>query len=185
MIGLRVTNRERPREKHMLKSKKSHARMDFDFGSFLETPIEGLEELASNFLLAVEEKIRQRAAGNALNKKTKGGGKGLRESRSLDRLSTFERLVKWGWQGNLLCGFCRNKCESRDHIFFVCSFSSRMWQQKMQSDGLMLFSYDPESQQVKNLEFCESTCCSYADNYVENLVLLDKPNDVVSKEESE
>ena len=46
-----------------------------------------------------------------------------------DRLSTFDRLVKWGWQGNLLCGFCRNKCESRDHIFFECSFSSRMWQQ--------------------------------------------------------
>ena len=57
--------------------------------------------------------------------------------------------------------------------------------QKMQSDGLMLFSYDPESQQVKNLGFCKSTCCSYADNKVENLVLLDKPNDVVSKEESE
>ena len=49
----------------------------------METPVEGLEELASNFLLAVEEKIRQRAAGNALSKKTKGGGKGLRELRSL------------------------------------------------------------------------------------------------------
>ena len=54
-----------------------------EFGSFLETPIEGLEELASNFLLAVEEKIRQRAAANVLSKKTKGGGKGLRELRSL------------------------------------------------------------------------------------------------------
>ncbi|XP_050283044.1 F-box/kelch-repeat protein At3g23880-like isoform X1 [Quercus robur] len=57
--------------------------------------------------------------------------------------------------------------------------------QKMQSGGLMLFSYDPESQQVKNLGFCKSTGCSYADNYVENLVLLDKPNEVVPKEESE
>ena len=53
------------------------------FGSFLETPVESLEELASNFLLAVEEKIRQRAAGNALRKKPKGRGKGLRELRSL------------------------------------------------------------------------------------------------------
>ncbi|XP_030966875.1 uncharacterized protein LOC115987470 [Quercus lobata] len=57
--------------------------------------------------------------------------------------------------------------------------------QKIQSGGSMLFSYEPESQQVKNLGFCESIFCSYADNYVENLVLLDKPNDVVSKEESE
>ena len=54
-----------------------------NFGYFLETPVEGLEELASNFLLAIEEKIRQRAAGNALSKKTKGGGKGLGELRSL------------------------------------------------------------------------------------------------------
>uniref|UniRef100_A0A7N2R2M8 F-box domain-containing protein n=1 Tax=Quercus lobata TaxID=97700 RepID=A0A7N2R2M8_QUELO len=57
--------------------------------------------------------------------------------------------------------------------------------QKMQSGGLMLFSYDPESQQMKNLGFCKSTGCSYADNYVENLVLLDKPNEVVPKEERE
>ena len=49
----------------------------------METPIEGLEELASNFLLTVEEKIRQRAVANALVKKPKDGGKGLRELRSL------------------------------------------------------------------------------------------------------
>lgn len=55
----------------------------------------------------------------------------------------------------------------------------------MQSDGLMLFSYDPKSQQMKNLGFCKSTGFPYADNYVENLVLLDKPKDLVSKEESE
>ena len=64
-----------------------------DFGSFLETLVEGLEELASNFLLAVEEKIRQRAAGNALSKKTKGGGKGLRELRSL--VSSFNYDCIW------------------------------------------------------------------------------------------
>nr|POE85753.1 f-box/kelch-repeat protein [Quercus suber] len=57
--------------------------------------------------------------------------------------------------------------------------------QKIQPHGLMVFSYDPESQQVKNLGFCKSAGFPYADNYVENLVLLDKPNDVVSKEESE
>lgn len=40
-----------------------------EIGSFLETSVEGLEELASNFLLVVEKKIRQRAAKNALRKK--------------------------------------------------------------------------------------------------------------------
>ena len=54
-----------------------------EFGSFMETLVEDLKELASNFLLVVEEKIRQRATKNALRKKTKGGGKGLRELRSL------------------------------------------------------------------------------------------------------
>ena len=53
--------------------------------------------------------------------------------------------------------------------------------QKIQLHGSMLFSYDPESQQVKNLGFYRSTCYSYADNYARNLTLLDKPNDVVSK----
>ena len=49
----------------------------------METPVEGLEEVASNFLLDVEEEIRQRATENALRKITKEGGKGLRELRSL------------------------------------------------------------------------------------------------------
>ena len=55
--------------------------------------------------------------------------------------------------------------------------------QKIQLYGSMLFSYDPERQQVNNLGFYKSTCYSYpyADNDVENLVLLDKTNDVVSK----
>lgn len=67
--------------------KKSHlspwVRSKFqEFDTFLETPVKGLEELATNFLLVVEEKFRQRAAENAQNK-TKGGGEGLQELRSL------------------------------------------------------------------------------------------------------
>ena len=42
-----------------------------EFDSFLETSVEGLEELTSNFLLVVEEKIRQRVAKNALRKTKK------------------------------------------------------------------------------------------------------------------
>ncbi|XP_065628572.1 F-box/kelch-repeat protein At3g23880 isoform X2 [Quercus suber] len=53
--------------------------------------------------------------------------------------------------------------------------------QKIESHGSKLLSYDPESQQVKNLGFYRSPYYSYADNYVRNLTLLDKPNDVVSK----
>ena len=44
-----------------------------------------------------------------------------------------------------------------------------------------LFSYDPKSLYVKNLGICERLQYFHVDNYVENLVLLDKPNNAVSK----
>jgi hypothetical protein len=44
-----------------------------------------------------------------------------------DRLTTGERLLKWGYQGNVKCWFCHNQMETRDHLFFECSFSSRIW----------------------------------------------------------
>ena len=44
-----------------------------------------------------------------------------------------------------------------------------------------LSSYDPKSQHVKSLGICGRPYYFHVDNYVENLVLLDKPNDAVSK----
>ncbi|KAM4072575.1 hypothetical protein ACB094_11G148000 [Castanea mollissima] len=46
--------------------------------------------------------------------------------------------------------------------------------------GWGLSSYDPKSQQVKNLGICGRPEYFHVDNYLENLVLLDKPNDAVS-----
>ena len=43
-----------------------------------------------------------------------------------------------------------------------------------------LFSYDPKSKQVKNLGICGRSYHFHVDNYMENLGLLDKPNDTVS-----
>ncbi|XP_023910084.2 F-box protein CPR1 [Quercus suber] len=42
-------------------------------------------------------------------------------------------------------------------------------------------SYDPKSKQVKNLGSCRGPFDFCVDNYMENLVLLDKPNDKVPK----
>ncbi|XP_075646889.1 F-box protein At3g07870-like isoform X2 [Castanea sativa] len=47
--------------------------------------------------------------------------------------------------------------------------------------GWGLSSYDPKSQQVKNLGICGRPEYFHVDNYLENLVLLDKPNDAVSE----
>jgi hypothetical protein len=46
----------------------------------------------------------------------------------LNRLTTGERLVVWGYQGDTMFFFffpCKNGVESRDHLFFQCNFSSR------------------------------------------------------------
>ncbi|KAF3957960.1 hypothetical protein CMV_017080 [Castanea mollissima] len=44
-----------------------------------------------------------------------------------------------------------------------------------------LSSYDPKSEQVKNLGICGSLYDFRVDNYMENLGLLDKPNETVSE----
>ena len=54
------------------------------FDDFLETSVEGLEEVATSFLLAVEAKMKQRKFElSAQKKKIKGGRRGLRELQSL------------------------------------------------------------------------------------------------------
>ncbi|KAL4600516.1 hypothetical protein ACB092_11G204300 [Castanea dentata] len=44
-----------------------------------------------------------------------------------------------------------------------------------------LSSYDPKSKQVKNLGICGTPFYFHVDNYIENLGLLDKPNETVSE----
>jgi hypothetical protein len=44
-----------------------------------------------------------------------------------DALPTKEMISLWGYGGNLLCRFCYGCLESRDHLFFSCSFSGRVW----------------------------------------------------------
>jgi hypothetical protein len=42
-------------------------------------------------------------------------------------LVTKERMCGWGYTGCTLCLFCRAAQENREHLFFRCSFSSRIW----------------------------------------------------------
>lgn len=48
-----------------------------------------------------------------------------------DALITKEKMCKWGFNENYLCSFCRGKIESRDHLFFGYSLSSRIWRSLM------------------------------------------------------
>jgi hypothetical protein len=44
-----------------------------------------------------------------------------------DALPTKDIMIFWGFVGNFICSFCHGCLESRDHLFFSCSFSSRVW----------------------------------------------------------
>lgn len=46
----------------------------------------------------------------------------------LDRCPTRNRLLSWGIQVSPLCLLCNNDHESRDHLFFNCSFSFHLWE---------------------------------------------------------
>ncbi|XP_059448467.1 uncharacterized protein LOC132179721 [Corylus avellana] len=44
-----------------------------------------------------------------------------------DRLLTGDCLLKWGYKGDVKCLFYHSQTESRDHLFFECNFSYRIW----------------------------------------------------------
>jgi hypothetical protein len=44
-----------------------------------------------------------------------------------ERLITRDRLLSWGYKGDVKCLFCRNQLESCAHLFFECSFSYIIW----------------------------------------------------------
>ncbi|KAE8727556.1 hypothetical protein F3Y22_tig00005459pilonHSYRG00268 [Hibiscus syriacus] len=45
----------------------------------------------------------------------------------LDRLATKDRLLRFGFEVDGLCVLCREEDESRNHLFFECAFSVRLW----------------------------------------------------------
>jgi len=49
-------------------------------------------------------------------------------------------MCGWGYMGDCLCPFCRSQIESREHRFFECSFSYRIWKEIL---GICLIS-DPK-----------------------------------------
>jgi hypothetical protein len=54
-----------------------------------------------------------------------------------DALSTGRKLLCWGFLGDVKCIFCRFGVEDRDHLFFSCGFSSRIWKHVMELCGVL------------------------------------------------
>jgi hypothetical protein len=44
-----------------------------------------------------------------------------------NRVSIKDRVLQWGISVDPVCQFCRQFIEDRDHLFFKCSFTSRIW----------------------------------------------------------
>ena len=45
-----------------------------------------------------------------------------------DRLTTMDRVSNWSQDVDTACVLCKNATETKKHIFFECSFSSRIWE---------------------------------------------------------
>ncbi|XP_023637566.1 uncharacterized protein LOC111830212 [Capsella rubella] len=56
-----------------------------------------------------------------------------------DRLPTGEKMVKWSRGLSGICEFCQQDVETRDHLFFACSYASEIWAST--AKGLLLSHY--------------------------------------------
>lgn len=45
-----------------------------------------------------------------------------------NRLSTRDRMMKWGGLVNSACSLCAEPLETKNHMFFECSFSAAVWE---------------------------------------------------------
>ncbi|XP_056860201.1 uncharacterized protein LOC130508627 [Raphanus sativus] len=45
----------------------------------------------------------------------------------LNRCPTKDRLLQWGLQTDGLCVLCRGYTESRNHLYFECSYTWNLW----------------------------------------------------------
>ena len=46
----------------------------------------------------------------------------------LDRMSTLDRIAKWNQGINTICVLCKSAPEIRNHLFFMCAYTSQIWE---------------------------------------------------------
>ena len=54
----------------------------------------------------------------------------------LNRLPTMDRLIAWGMNVRGTCCNCQKEEETRDHLFFGCSYAKNIWKEILQLCGL-------------------------------------------------
>nr|VDD20348.1 unnamed protein product [Brassica oleracea] len=58
---------------------------------------------------------------------------------TLDRLSTCDRMLRWNLAIDPTCVLCKQEVETRNHLFFSCTYSSQIWRMLMR--GLLRSGY--------------------------------------------
>uniref|UniRef100_A0A0V0GT58 Putative ovule protein n=1 Tax=Solanum chacoense TaxID=4108 RepID=A0A0V0GT58_SOLCH len=58
------------------------------------------------------------------------------------RLSTKDRMVKWGITNVLTCPMCQLEDEDIDHMFFGCSFNVGIWNRLLAWQGIHITGLD-------------------------------------------
>ena len=82
------------------------------------------------------------------------------------RLSTMDRVSQWSQGIDTSCVLCKNTPESRNHLFFECSFSAQVWEHLVK--GILQNSYTEKWTGIKillldrNLERYKLLCTRYA-----------------------
>ena len=56
-----------------------------------------------------------------------------------DRLSTMDMVMKWSQRVDAECVLCKSAIETRNHLFFECSYASQLWEYLVK--GILLSSY--------------------------------------------
>ena len=52
-----------------------------------------------------------------------------------NRLATGDRILWWNPQADPVCWLCKSEVESRDHLFFECSYSKEVWKGTVKNLG--------------------------------------------------
>ena len=52
-----------------------------------------------------------------------------------DRLSTQDKLLRWGLINSMTCVYCQANVENRNHLFFECQVTSRIWMRVLRLCG--------------------------------------------------
>ena len=52
-----------------------------------------------------------------------------------DRLSTQDKLLRWGLINSMACVYCQAHIENRNHLFFECKVTSRIWMRVLRLCG--------------------------------------------------